>query len=76
MQLLRFIRIFSTDSNLVVVSKPGRHVSIVGLMATPQDDAMDLEEEAPTLISEQPMMLGEPASRFSSTMMTMDDIPS
>jgi len=45
-------------------------------MATPQDDAMDLGEEAPTLISEQPMILGEPASRFSSTMMTMDDIPS
>jgi len=29
-QLLRFIRIFSTNPNLVVISRPGKHASIIG----------------------------------------------
>ncbi|KAH9479455.1 Translation machinery-associated protein 16 [Psilocybe cubensis] len=43
-QLLRFIRIFSTDPQLALVSRPGKHLSITVPPPVP-DDAMDLAEE-------------------------------
>ncbi|PPR03211.1 hypothetical protein CVT26_008059 [Gymnopilus dilepis] len=72
-QLLRFIRINSTNPDVVVVSRPGKHASIVESTATPEGEAMDVTEE--TRQNTPSTMLREPLSRFSSTMMTMDDVP-
>ncbi|KAF8159646.1 hypothetical protein B0H34DRAFT_704311 [Crassisporium funariophilum] len=68
-QLLRFIRIFSTNEELAVVSRPGKHFSIIGPTANVVDtDAMDvLDEEVPQL-QPAPTLLSP-----SSTIMTMDD---
>ncbi|KAG6866548.1 hypothetical protein C0991_002033 [Blastosporella zonata] len=48
MQLLRFIRITSTDPDLVVVSRPGRHVSIIGAPqpARQEDEQMEGVEKS------------------------------
>ncbi|KAF4610996.1 hypothetical protein D9613_006864 [Agrocybe pediades] len=43
-QLLRFIRICSTDPTLVVVSRPGKHQSIVAAAQKEEADAMDVNE--------------------------------
>ncbi|KAG6916123.1 hypothetical protein DXG01_008354 [Tephrocybe rancida] len=45
MQLLRFIRITSANPDLVVVSRPGRHVSITGVAAKNEDQEMTGVEE-------------------------------
>ena len=41
--LLRFIRIFSTEPERITVSRPGKHVSIVGASSA-QDAPMDIEK--------------------------------
>lgn len=43
-QLLRFIRIFSTDPTLALVSRPGKHVSIIGSVTAGDNHAMDLTD--------------------------------
>ncbi|KAF8956928.1 hypothetical protein BDZ97DRAFT_1848946 [Flammula alnicola] len=79
-QLLRFIRIFSTDPELALVSRPGKHVSIIGdgkTTVVDGDETMDLTEEIrPVVENQQPAfdVLGLPPSRFSSTMMVMDEV--
>ncbi|PPQ90766.1 hypothetical protein CVT25_010155 [Psilocybe cyanescens] len=45
-QLLRFIRIFSTDHQLALVSRPGKHLSITGSTTVPDNDAMDITGES------------------------------
>ncbi|KZT65663.1 hypothetical protein DAEQUDRAFT_676490 [Daedalea quercina L-15889] len=67
---LRFIRISSESPELVLVSKTGRHPSLIARpdpLAEPGDHQMDTDDsdEAPLLI--------EPPSRFASTIMTMDE---
>lgn len=42
LDLLRFVRIFSTDTTRTIISRPGKHVSIVG---SSQDQAMDVETQ-------------------------------
>jgi translation machinery-associated protein 16 len=37
-QLLRFIRIFSAEPEITVVSRPGKHLSITGVPERIQDD--------------------------------------
>ncbi|KDR80540.1 hypothetical protein GALMADRAFT_61617 [Galerina marginata CBS 339.88] len=75
-QLLRFIRICSADPELVVVSRPGKHLSILNSTAVADGDAMDLTEESDARSRPDPLanVLGEPSWRFSSTMMTMDEM--
>jgi len=65
MQELRFIRISSDAPELVVVSRPGKHASLVEAKKNDarQDEVMDTDD-APLLM--------EPPQRFSSTIMTMD----
>ncbi|KAF8817532.1 hypothetical protein BYT27DRAFT_7199066 [Phlegmacium glaucopus] len=73
-QLLRFIRISSSEPEVVVLSKPGKHLSILESTTVSEGgDAMDvvMEKQDPT-VSQLPQF-GEPPLRFSSTMMTMDN---
>jgi translation machinery-associated protein 16 len=47
-ELLRFIRIFSTQPDMVVVSKPGKHLSITGpnrSIPADEDDPMNVETD-------------------------------
>ena len=47
-ELLRFIRIFSSQPDMVVVSKPGKHLSIISLdksMPAHEDDPMNVETD-------------------------------
>lgn len=69
-QLLRFIRIFSTDSNRVVVSRPGKHASVIEF-SNQRSKNVDMDVEN---INQHPNSIipGEPMSRFSSTIMNMD----
>jgi translation machinery-associated protein 16 len=73
-QLLRFIRIFSTDPNLVIVSRPGKHASIIG--SSKQTTAVDIpmDTDNADCIHQHPNSIipGEPMPRFSSTIMNMD----
>lgn len=66
---LRYIRINSDNVDVVVLSKPGKHPSLVKPKdCVPQDTSMVVDtREAPLLL--------EPLSRFSSTIMGMDEIP-
>ncbi|KAF9005954.1 hypothetical protein BDQ17DRAFT_1352459 [Cyathus striatus] len=66
-QQLRFIRIFSSDPQTVVVSRPGKHSLLINA-AKNAEESMDTEEDIPLLIP----AIGVPVSQFSSTMMTMD----
>ena len=47
-ELLRFIRIFSSQPDMVVVSKPGKHLSIIGpkkSMPADEEDPMNVETD-------------------------------
>ncbi|KAF8582782.1 hypothetical protein K439DRAFT_1391365 [Ramaria rubella] len=63
--LLRFIRITSEDPTSAVVSRPGKHESLI--------QGGDVEMEASSPVGE--VLLLEPPGRFASTMQTMDDGP-
>ena len=75
---LLFVRIYSTKPDLYQVSRYGSHPSlpkapnsastVAEQPTTSNDDVAMDDDEAPLLL--------EPASRFSSTIMGMDDIPS
>ena len=70
-QLLRFIRISSTEPEVAVLSKPGKHFSILESTTVSEGgDAMDVVMEKQDLSVPQLPQFGE--LRFSSTMMTMD----
>lgn len=73
-QLLRFIRIFSTDPETFVISRPGKHLSILGAPGDdPEMEGVEESSEQSTLSSHPRVPpLTDPPSRFSSTMMTMD----
>ena len=75
-QMLRFIRINSVNRDVVLVSRPGKHHTLVPTKEHPvapqdaNDAAMDVE---PAEITPSPLpLLSEPASRFASTIMSMD----
>lgn len=68
-QLLRFVRISSSQPDVVLLSKPGKHTSILNPIQ--KDIEMAELADPPSKAS----LLAEPPSRFSSTMMTMDDDP-
>ena len=75
-QLLRFIRISSSEPNVVVLSKPGKHLSILeSTTVTEGGDAMDVVMEKLDSSVPQLPQFGDldPSMRFSSTMMTMDN---
>lgn len=65
--MLQFVRISSADPSGVVISRVGKHPN---LLVQPMTDVemTDVQAKAST-----PSLLAEPPSRFSSTMMTMDD---
>ena len=75
-QMLRFIRINSVNRDVVLVSRPGKHHTLVTTKEHPvalpdaNDAAMDIEPA--DLTSSSPPLLSEPASRFASTIMSMD----
>ncbi|THH14631.1 hypothetical protein EW146_g5723 [Bondarzewia mesenterica] len=65
--MLRFIRITSAKLDIFVLSRQGRHSSLIGdttNAAMMEDQAMDIVD-AP--------LLADPVSRFSSTIMAMDE---
>lgn len=73
-QLLRFIRISSSEPELMVLSKPGKHVSILESTTVSEGgNAMDVVMEKQDPSVPQLPQFGEPPLQFSSTMMTMDD---
>lgn len=65
-QLLRFIRISSSDPVTAVVSKPGRHHSLR------VDHAQSQHQDQGMSIDENYNILSEPPWRFASTITTMD----
>lgn len=65
-QLLRFIRISSSDLTVAVVSKPGRHHSLQ------VDHALSQDQDQEMSVDEDNIVLSEPSSRFASTITTMD----
>ena len=70
-QLLRFIRISSSEPEVAVLSKPGKHLSILeSTTISESGDAMDIVMEKQDSSVSQLPELGE---NFSSTMMTMDN---
>ncbi|KAK7060911.1 translation machinery-associated protein 16 [Paramarasmius palmivorus] len=69
--LLRFIRITSTNPESVVVSRPGKHASIVKA-ATEQQGHMDVDQSMEHPIT-PPIIATEPPQRFASTIMAMDE---
>ena len=73
-QLLRFIRISSSEPDVVVVSKPGKHLSILESTTISEGgDAMEVITEKHDSSVPQLPQFGEPCLRFSSTMMTIDN---
>jgi translation machinery-associated protein 16 len=70
-QLLRFIRISSSDPEVVVLSKPGKHFSILESTTISEGGgAMDVVMEKHESSVPQLPQFG---LQFSSTMMTMDN---
>jgi translation machinery-associated protein 16 len=65
-QLLRFIRISSSDPAVAVVSKPGKHHSLR------VDHAPSQHQDQEMSVDEDDSILSEPPSRFASTIATMD----
>ncbi|ESK94923.1 hypothetical protein Moror_14090 [Moniliophthora roreri MCA 2997] len=68
--LLRFIRVNSSNPQSVVISRPGKHASVISAGKEEQGD-MDVDqstENAPT----PPITSTEPPQRFASTIMAMD----
>jgi len=72
-QMLRFVRISSSDPTISTISKPGKHHTLCNMdhSESLRDQEMGTVVEA----SVQQEFLGEPVTRFSSTMMTMDGPP-
>jgi len=70
-QQLRMIRIFSSDPESVVVSRPGKHPF---LMKKEDPEQQQVQETEDMDMDEAPLLVEHP-SRFSSTMMTMDIPP-
>lgn len=67
-QQLRFIRISSSNPETFTLSRVGLHPSLKKhIDGPPPDTEMVDDDEAPLLL--------EPTSRFSSTIMTMDEVP-
>ena len=70
---LRFIRVTSDKPDVYTLSRPGQHPFLKAASVTKVEEGTEMavdedEDEAPLLI--------EPISKFSSTMMAMDEIPS
>ncbi|KAF7796332.1 hypothetical protein EIP86_007509 [Pleurotus ostreatoroseus] len=66
---LRFIRISSSNPESFTLSRPGLHPSLKSPeQSQPHDAEMAVDDD------EAPLLL-EPTSRFSSTIMAMDEIP-
>ncbi|KAJ3555587.1 hypothetical protein NM688_g2493 [Phlebia brevispora] len=66
---LRYIRVCSSLPDVFTLSRPGLHPSLKKAdTITSEDTEMAVDED------EAPLLL-EPPSRFSSTIMTMDEIP-
>ena len=65
-QMLRFIRISSSDPAMVVVSKPGKHYSLR------EDPTLSQHQDQEMSVDENDTILSEPPSRFASTITTMD----
>ncbi|KAH7885851.1 hypothetical protein F5I97DRAFT_1808839 [Phlebopus sp. FC_14] len=63
-QLLRFIRVSSTDPALAVISKPGKHHTLLQAPPAPAQDQV--------MVASEYNILSEPPSRFGSTILTMD----
>lgn len=77
-QLLRFIRISSGEPEIAVLSKPGKHFSILESTTVSEGgDPMDVMMEKEDLSNSVPQLpqFGDPPLRFSSTIMAMDDPP-
>jgi len=69
-QMLRFIRIFSSNPTEAVVSKPGKHYTL----QKNDDNELPRDLEMDTVgDSSVRDILAEPLSRFSSTIMAMDE---
>jgi len=68
--MLRFIRIFSSNPTEAVVSKPGKHYTL----QKNDDNELHRDQEMDTVgDSSVRDFLAEPLSRFSSTIMAMDE---
>jgi len=66
--LLRFIRISSSNPTSVVVSRPGKHPSVRG--SHERTEVMEVDQNAD---GPPPVTSTAPPEAFSSTMMTMDE---
>ncbi|KAL0565902.1 translation machinery-associated protein 16 [Marasmius crinis-equi] len=67
--LLRFIRISSSNPTAYAVSRPGKHPSVAG-SAEGTTEEMEVDQNA---AGAPPITATEPPERYSSTMMTMDE---
>ena len=67
--MLRFIRISSANPTEFVVSKPGKHCSLLK-----DDDTESPRDQEMNIIKDNSVqdLLAEPPARFSSTIMAMD----
>ena len=70
---LRFIRVISDKPDVYTLSRPGQHPFLKAASVTKvaEDTEMAVDEDE----DEAPLLI-EPISKFSSTMMAMDEIPS
>ena len=70
---LRFIRVTSDKPDVYTLSRPGQHPFLKAASVTKvaEDTEMAVDEDE----DEAPLLI-EPISKFSSTMMAMDEIPS
>ncbi|KAF9266859.1 hypothetical protein L218DRAFT_955965 [Marasmius fiardii PR-910] len=65
--LLRFIRISSSNPTSIVVSRPGKHVSVTGNGKVAEDKEVDQSS-----VNTPPITSTDPPERFASTIMAMD----
>ncbi|KZT27879.1 hypothetical protein NEOLEDRAFT_1130370 [Neolentinus lepideus HHB14362 ss-1] len=66
-QLLRYIRVSSSKPDLVLVSRPGKHPSLLSKKRITSEEPIEVAMT-------EDSMLSEPPSRFGSTIMTMDEV--
>ncbi|TFK51777.1 hypothetical protein OE88DRAFT_1467516 [Heliocybe sulcata] len=69
-QLLRYIRVSSSKPDLALVSRPGKHPSLL----PKKQVAPETSGEPMEVTMTDDSILAEPPSRFASTMMTMDEV--